>query len=81
MKFCRVSLVLVEGACPCVEVEVGLMVLVGGLSWVEVEVEGAVRVEEESLMTMLYDMECAVRSPRRSSNECLVTYSKWKVLD
>ena len=45
-------LVLVGEALSCVEVA-----LVGALFWVEVEVEGATRVEEESLMAMLCEMD------------------------
>lgn len=40
-------LVLVDGAFSCVEFDVRLVLLTGALSWVEVEVEGATRVEEE----------------------------------
>ena len=56
MKFWGVDLV-VEGASCCAEVEVGL---VEGVSWVEVEVEGAATAEEEeeeSFITMLYDVD------------------------
>ena len=43
---------LVEGSFSCVEVDVGLVVLAGGLLWVGVGVEALARVEEESLMAM-----------------------------
>ncbi len=47
---------LVEGVVSCVEVEVGVVALVGALSWVEVEVEGATRVEV-SLIAMFFEVD------------------------
>lgn len=47
---------LVEGSCSCVEVAMGLVVLAGGLFWVEV---GVAKVEEESLMAI----SCEVKVP------------------
>ena len=70
------ALVDVGGAFPCVVVEVGFVVLAGGLSWIEVEVVGATRVEEESFMTMLYEVECAVRRCIWLGNECLTISSE-----
>ena len=54
MKFLGVE--DVEGASCWAEVEVGL---VERVSWVEVEAEGAAKAEEEeeSFMTMLYDVD------------------------
>ena len=43
---------LVEGSFSCVEVEIGFVVLAGGLFWVEAGVEVVARVEEESLIAM-----------------------------
>ena len=37
---------LVERASSCVEVDMGLVVLAGGLFWIGVEVEAEARVEE-----------------------------------
>ena len=45
-----------EGVLSCVEVEVGVVALVGALSWVEVEVEGATRVEV-LLIAMLLEVD------------------------
>ena len=70
------ALVDVEGAFPCVVVEVEFVVLAGGLSWVEVEVVGATRVEEESFMTMLYEVERAVKRCIWLGNECLAISSE-----
>ena len=48
--------VVVDEAFSWVDVDVGLVVLVGALSWVEVEVEEATKVEE-SLMAMLGEVD------------------------
>ena len=49
-------LVLVEEVLSCVEDEVGVVAFVGALFWVEVEVEGATRVEV-SFIAMLFEKD------------------------
>ena len=51
-------LTLVEGSFSCMEVDMGTVVLAGGLFWIGVEVEAEARVEEE---WSLIAMSCEVK--------------------